>query len=397
MIYYILFAVMPLASISVFGHIYLVELLLGPCLLLLPFAASRKIIRITAMDIWVLAYAAFNLVSVVVGATSLYESSRHYRLMVLMPVLVYAAIRFSPLKLEQLRKGLFLMLPAVLWHAALGVRFYLQTGRRPDLAEGIMDIITLSICICILITMLLYLRKELKGVVRKLAGLSTGLALFVALVVSATRASLLGLVAFAPVVGLGWNNKRIRRLISRSILGVLFAYLLLIFISPVLFTHEVVQDQRKTQVSMERLLSLNMYINDLQGRMTFAGHMAQRAMDHPILGTGAASYSLNLQSGVGMGLSSVHNFLISALITGGVPGLILTLALIVLCYRQLNQLPASEQLAGKLGKVLMVSFTVMLFVGITNDLTGGRATLFFFLLALSTRVYLLHMAETTRK
>ncbi len=390
MLFFLLFAALPFANTSVMGHVYVLELVLVPCLLLLPFSSSaRTVIRITVLDIAVLIYVAFNLVSVAVGADSLYESSRYYRLMILQPVLLYVAFRFSPLKLEQLRKGIFLMIPGVLWQTLLGIRYYLQYGRRPDFVEGSVDAITLSVLMCLVITSLVYFRNERRGIVRKAAGFATGAGLFVALIINATRASLLSLVALIPVVGLVWNNKNTRRLVSRTVMGVLLAYLLLILVSPTLFKPVQVEDQRAMQVTAKRLFSPELFLYDLQLRISIAGNMMETALEHPILGGGAASYKVGSLEGVGT-FGSVHNFLVSSLIISGVPGLVLTLTLIGMSYSRLNFLPASDHLAGRLGKVIMVNFTVLIFVGITNDLSGGRVLLFFFLIALSARVHLLH-------
>jgi O-antigen ligase len=127
--------------------------------------------------------------------------------------------------------------------------------------------------------------------------------------------------------------------------------------------------------------------------MAFWGTVANMALEHPILGSGGAGYRLGKKGGTRFNLGSVHNVLLSSLIVSGVPGLIIFLMLIWATYRRMNVIPGDTEPIISLGKILWCSFTMLILVAITNDVTGARILYMFFLMGLIANLSLVESRQ----
>ena len=120
---YAFFLALPFANIPIFVNVYPIDIPLIFALLLIPFNRKAKLVKIMPLDIVVISYALFSLLSVIVDMSSIYEGARYYRLMVMTPVIIYVVIRFSGFSTEELRKGLFFMLPGIIWQGILLLKY----------------------------------------------------------------------------------------------------------------------------------------------------------------------------------------------------------------------------------------------------------------------------------
>lgn len=386
---YLLFALVPFTNMAIGGHVYLLEIPLLLCLFLLPFAPGKKLIKLTFLDVLVFIYALFSLISVAVGVESLYESARHYRLMVLTPVLIYFVVRLVPQKIENLRTDLYFMLPAIVWQVVLFIQFYITHGQRPVNVPGAVSTVTLSLLFCFGISILFFIKKKERTAINKLLALFLGALFLVALFLNATRASIIGFVFLTPLVIYIWRKIKFKKRFSYLVMFTIVLLLGLIVSNAILFKDLQIEVSREVEKSIERVYSPELYLADFRGRLFFWGVMAQKAMEHPILGTGAASHNIGFRGGTLFSLGTVHNMFVSMLITSGVPGLILLLSIIAATYSVLNKIQSDNEIVNSIGKFVLLNFSILLLVATTNDLSGGRVFLFFLLMALSAKLPLL--------
>lgn len=389
---YFLFGSISLAGTTILGHVYVIEIALLLTIFAIPFlsggAETNK--RFVALDVFVPIYALFNLIAVMVGSQFLYESTRYYRANVMTPVIIYFVFRFLPVPMETIKKGLYVLASVASVQSIYYVQYYfVHSGRPHDIEGAITSTITLSFLFGMAICILFYMRPTLLPKISKTLAILVVCLLIFALVVSATRAVILGLLVLMPFGSKIWKNQKIKKLFSTTLLITLCLYMGVILTGVTLRSdiHMGKEERREIAKSYKRLISAEFYLADMSGRLAFSSKIARQAMENPVLGTGSSSYSIGKKGGTSYFVASVHNTLVSALVVSGVPGLILLLILIGGTYHCLNNTSANSQTGVDLGTILYVLFTILILISITNDMTGNRATIFFFLMALSARLY----------
>lgn len=379
---YAIFMTLPFANKAIFEFIYPVEIPLLFGLMVYLFDRKGRVISLAPLDWFAFAFAVAGLLSVIVGIDSFYESARFFRLLVLTPFLLYFIIRFGVNDIEILRKAVFFILPGSLWQGALLLKYYMMFGERPVGVEGAASTITLSVIFCFSLAVLLFgFIRAPKGIFRLLRYLLI-LLLGIMLIVSFTRASTVAFAVLAPLTAWLWRDKRRRRYVGRAAFGATLGLLVTIFSGAVLYSGQSVEGAGDIEHSVGRLFDINLYLNDFAGRVAFWGRMARVAMENPLLGSGASSFSIGLSGGTAFNLGSAHNVLISTLITTGVIGLSIFLGMVFFAYRSFLQFVEKPEL-DVLGKVLILTLTCTLLVALTNDLTGGRIFIWFVLLGMT--------------
>ncbi|GEM_PF-6310774 len=393
---YALFAVMPLTQVTVGGHVLLLEIvLLGVVFaMLMSGENSGAVKRILFLDVVIIVYAVFNLVSVGAGGDDWYVSMRYYRWNVLAPVIIYFVLRKAHITPQVMKYGLLFLTPGMLVQAAMFIHYYITYGVRPEGVEGVMySTITLSAIFAVGTWVLLFLRTHVSGKTKYVIVMSSCAVLFAALIISFTRMAIISFVIFTPVAHRLWMNMGLRRYASYAFMIFIGAFVAVIMASSVAFEDVYIEDEKEVQTSIERVYNIDLYIKDLTGRLAFWGRMAKIAMDNPVLGTGGAGYSVGTRGGTAFHLGSVHNVLISSLIVGGVPGLVIFMLLIWGTYKCLNSIPNDTELVTSLGKILWCSYTMLILIAITNDVTGARILHMFFLMGLIANLSLLEPGE----
>ncbi|NOX08320.1 MAG: O-antigen ligase family protein [Gammaproteobacteria bacterium] len=385
-IIYAIFFLMAFTNTALFGHIYLVEIPTVIGLFMLLSHRDNKALVFNMLDRLVIIYAIFSFLSVVVGLDSLYESARYYRLVVVTPVLIYMVIRFGASSIQQLQKAVFLIIPGTFYQGLLLVQYYVVHGERPVGVEGTISVITLSVLIAFsLFIMLFNFPKKLKLMMNMLR-YSIIAMLFIMLVISGARAGMLGFVMMVVAIYIGWQRKSRRVWIGRLMLSAISVLLILIISGSILFKDVKVEDAHDRGVSVDRLFDIDMYLWDIRGRVAFWGRIANQALEHPLLGSGAASHDIGKTGGTEFSLGSAHNILVSTLRTSGVLGLAILLALIGAFYRVFKVIDNDRLTPCVLGKSVLGAASVLLMVAITNDFSGGRVFIWFLLLAMAARI-----------
>jgi hypothetical protein len=395
-IVYLIFITIPFASQTMAGHIYIIEISvsIGFCVLL--FNLSKIEFRFTRLDLVVGAYALFGLVPVLVGSDFLYEASRGYRQMVLTPVLVYVLVRFSPCASQELKKALFLLLPGMVWLGLLLMKYYIIHGARAVGVEDAGSTITLSLLFCMGLYILIFVGANGRPTFIKrslcycLAAI-LGLMLFV----TQTRSTTFVFLALTPFVNLIWERRYLRASLGHVML--LSMTLLFILITTGALVDEYkptgeVVNEKLIQHSASRLFNAGLYRQDLERRLLLWRGQAKTALEHPIMGQGWQSYTVGMSGRTGFYLGSSHNIIVSTLTTSGLFGVMILLLMIKYTYKLLAGVSGGIEDALCMGKVLLGSFTIFLTVALTNDLTGGRVFLWFFLMSLVSKLSI----ETTQ-
>lgn len=387
-ILYLVFFLLAFSNTSIMGHLYLVEIPVIIGAFMLPFKKDIKSLKLNALDYVVIVYVVFSLVSVAVGLETLYESARHYRLMVLTPFLIYLVIRFGASSLEELRKAVFFIIPGTIWQGILFLQYFMLHGERPVGVEGTVSTITLSVLISLSLFIMVFnfpkKPKRMLNIIRY--GLI--LVLFVMLIVSGTRAALLGVVVMLPVIAIFWEKKQRRVLVGRAMISAITG-LLIIMISGSLFFSDIqlgVKDRHERGTVVNRLFDVEMYLWDISGRIAFWGRVTKHALESPIFGNGAASHKIGRSGGTTSSMGSSHNILVSALVISGVPGLLILLAMIWMIYRVFAVVEDAKWKHCVLGKSVLGIVSILLMVAITNDFSGGRIFIWLLLLALGSRM-----------
>ena len=393
-IVYFLFGSFSLGAKALYGHVYVVEIALIMTIICLPLlflsGGNKRNNRIIALDVLVALFVLFNIISVMVGSESFYESAKHYRYMVLTPGLIYAVVRYIPVSTDVLIRGLYCLVGGTLVQSVFFIRYYWVYGERAEnVGSVITDTITMSILLCISICILVYRRNFEVSNYRKVLAMISMVLLFAALIVSATRAPLVATVVLVPFASKIWRSRKLRKLFSGSILGLLVLVLVVVVIKDPSVGTIQVENEREIRGTVERLYTPELYLKDLEERLNMWSRLVWQSLDRPVLGSGSASYRVGSRADVGFQLGSAHNMLISALITSGLPGLLLLLILIGATYHCLNKTTGESDMARALGTTLLVSYTTLILTSLTNDLSGGRAFIFFFLMALAARLSLI--------
>ncbi len=385
---YFLFAAVSMANLTIAGEVYVVELA-AVIALVASFSKGIKPVEIKALvyiDFIILIYAFFSLSSVVSGAEHLWESARYYRANILTPTIIYFAFRFLPLTPRLFKRGLYFMLPMITIQCLLLIRSYVLVGGRQQFFEGYLTYtITLAALFVVGASIVLFLRKEDKSTFKIVVNTILIIIILSGLYLTFSRTSLGGFLMLAPIATYVWNRPSLVKLSGKFVFSGLVLFLVLLFTSSIVYTSSGldIEKQRELQNSSNRLFSVELFVQDITGRFRMWGALTEKAMENPILGGGGVSYSTAER---GHHIASSHNMLISVLLVAGIPGLLLFMAVIVATYGCFSGIANRPGLVKDLGKLLWVSYTALLMVGITGGLGGGRLFLFYALTGMVARL-----------
>ena len=256
--------------------------------------------------------------------------------------------------------------------------------------EGAISTITASLLFAIGLGIMFFVYPKRPRGVWRLARIPLIIALLVFLVISSTRASMIGLLVFAPLAAYAWGSQRLTQRVAKAMMGVVVLVITLILTGTVLFSDAEIESgpEEASEIvrSTERLFSPDLYAKDLRDRMAFWGRMGKKALENPVLGSGAARATVGTTGGTVFYIGSAHNILITVLTTSGVLGLIIFVLMIWATYRALVTCARMPGTRDDIGRLILMSFSITLFVALTNDLSGGRVFIWFALMAIASRL-----------
>lgn len=387
---YALFLSIPFWHYKLAAYITFFEV--GILVALIPnvIALSKRSIKFEQIDIMVVIYAIMGLVAVGISVNSFYEAARAYKYLVLVPVLLYYIIRFLPVSYETLRRAFYMMAVGVVMQTTIIIMFALKYRMRPVgdqwdsffMSEWVSNIITYPILSCITICALYFMRKEVARKSHRIIIYMVIIYLMAGIVAIGTRMALLSFILLVPVTPWLWKKHNRRKFVPRLVYGIFMVMLFGILLASFTMTKSKVDHE--AQQSLERVFNVDLYVKDLKHRLNFWNSRVRYAFESPIIGHGQASHTVS-ESDIGFHISSSHNVLVSSFVTSGIVGLTILLILIRLGYKNLFLIPYNDKQGEAIGKLILVSYTILILISLTNDLTAGRGALFMFLIALGAR------------
>ena len=394
---YLFVATLGLSYLKFFGFLILYECIAALLILwvLVLFAMRSISFKVNHTDIIILAFVFFSLISVILGIDSLYTSARYYRHMILVPAIVYFLIRSLFRRIYDLDKSILLLALVASIQVVFTLALYIKTGERPRGAVGAQSLITIGMLGAFAIFYFFENLRRVKNLNSKIFLILLLLFLYFGIYTSMTRAAILG-VLIIPLI---------RRITFRKIIFqrffvsfLVFANLSLIIISYVYYNpSQTHYDPNRKYRSVElekqidRVTNIDRYIEDFELRLKQWGYVLEVAIKQPILGHGATFYRYARG-----GVSSAHNIFVSSFMTFGIPGIAFLLILIVSTYSNIFSLQTEDPIIKSLRNFIFACFTLMIFIGTTNDFTGGRANIFFLLMALSRNLNELASSKTIK-
>ncbi len=392
---YLLFFCMPLWHVVLVGHINLLEVAIIFNMLVFPFRKTNQGLHFKTMDILVLMLGFSNLISVLVGVDSFYESARAYRYLTLGPILVYFIVRFSSIEYSILRLAIQYMAFSAAIQAMLAIRFYALYRIRPvgeiwmadPFSAWVASIVTLSLWCFLSICGVWFFRLDANKQWRKVKLLIFEIPLFLGLLVAATRMVTVMLVSLFPLSGYIWSSQGRTKLFAGGILSLVAGLVVIIVLNVATISKADIENDIDVKRSVGRVLNIELYKQDVQARLVFWGALVKKGMEKPILGHGLAARTIGKTQGVGFYISSAHNALVSAFYTSGLVGVVVLCSIFIHAYFLLIRAPRTGFEQEAIGKYVLLGLTVLLLVSLTNDLSAGRGNIFMFLLALVVRLY----------
>lgn len=366
-------------------------------MLLAVFTKNSGFRRITPLDLLVIAFAAYQLIGVLVSSELFHESARSYRYIVLGPVLIYFVIRTLPFSIKTFTKAHFLLSAVLLIQTGIVISLYLQTGDRPAGLTHVYVgyVVPYSLLASYISMFLIFSWKNYKSVMAKLLAATAITIMLFGLLVSASRGVALPTLLMLFLSSRVWRSVRLRRVITLSAKSLLVVTIFLVAFTPPKLGYDPSQ-LLESKRSIERIISIDDYLFDITQRLQFWSGLFEIAMKKPILGHGAAAYALGpvvKSSGIGHNPHHAHNILISTVLASGLIGLLIVLALLFLMYTMVGKFRSRDGPEKAIEKTLLMWSMVYLVVSLTNGVMG---VLFFFILALIQQLAL-HSGRNIQK
>ncbi len=379
----LLFLTLPFLHNTIFANFIPLDVpLMLLFLLLLPLLKMRKEYQPNKLDALILIYAIWMLASVVVGSDSLYESGRTYRWVVFTPSLLYFVVRFVPVNSYQIKSCLLCIAPGALYQGGILGIDPLRTGLRPTEVEGTGSLITLAIIFSICIVYSVYLVK-VDGTKIRLLRLGS-LFLFIFFLYSTMcRGALFSIVFLLFVGSYLWKSKKIKRTTLNAAYIAFIAIMILVF-SGLRIPEKApsVVDLYEKQSSYLRVIDIDVLVHDINERLFFWGIVIKKMKD-PFWGEGLSERVIGQVYAGGFGLGSAHNFLLSTLLTSGFPNFLLLIIMIKTALEYCMRFNDNDNYS----KFLFICLFVTIIVGFTNDLSSGRWSIMYLLLALVSKFH----------
>lgn len=394
-LYYLLFAILSSATVTIAGEVLIIEVIVLFVLLgyLLQGVKPAYIKKITLLDKLVVAFAILSVFSVVAGSYNLWDSARYFRHHVLTPTLLYFSFRLLPLTPELFRKGMLFFVPIVFVQALLLIRGYLLYGGRQQFFEGsLIYTITLAAMFVFALSITLFFMKDNKSKTGLMVLVTVFVVLLAGLYFSFSRTSLGGFILLVPLSIYVWKRPALVKLSGRIVFGVVAFFMFLLTTSAVVYEDSGLNREQQSEIqhSSKRLFSAEILLQDMTGRFDMWGRHMNKIMDRPLSGWGGAGYATNIN---GQHIASSHNMIISVLLVSGIPGFLLFLFMITSVYKCFHAISFKKGLVFVQGKILWVSFSALLMVGFTGGLGGGRILLMYAMMGMIARLSLFKDSE----
>jgi lipopolysaccharide cholinephosphotransferase len=252
------------------------------------------------------------------------------------------------------------------------IPYYLTTGSR--LESG--NVITLAVMCSWSVALLFLTRKDLSNTVYKFINYIVMLYMFTIIFFVGSRAVIIGFVIAYTLSFFIVGKKLYQKLFLIFIVaGIISFYFSLMVIDENMLKVDstMTEEYREVSHSVFRLTSVEHWTYDMKLRMSIWKKAFSIGLENPILGAGASKYR-------SLYLSTPHNIFVSVFLTSGLLGIFTFIFLIVMCYSTFFSFYNLEYYP-QITKFFFISFTTLLFVGATNDFSGGRYLLFFILIS----------------
>lgn len=384
---YLFMASIPISymgfGLKIGGHLLLYEtvLIISYFIFVIFLALGALNMKITKLDILVLIYAFVNLIPAIIGWNHLYASAWEYRYAILSPLFAYFAIKFYFDNIWQvLCSYIFFMLP-LLFQFFIIVSFFILHGHRPT-AENQISGVPLSLMFAIAVVHLYTIKQFLSSKLLKLLAVVLIGMFFMGMVITMSRSPFLALMLSTVTTYLIFKSHFLQKIFIGS-----FVMLILLFLSVLLFAPSSTFNQKGTTVSPEvrkslgRLTSPDFYTQEAKGRMAFWQTLYKHGLNKPLFGFGSGAFKEIKASNMP---AHPHNFIIHSFLNSGFLGLSLLVSLLITCYRSLFKSLhrfAASALFTQTAKFFFIVFTLVIFVGFTDDFILVGNLLFFIVMS----------------
>lgn len=339
-------------------------------------------VKVNSLDFIATMFVFFAIISVILNPDNFYESAREYRHSYLVPLIMYIFLQTLFDNSKQLLILLFSIIPILFFSNILILPDVLLTGDR--LSGKGMSSITLGFLATWSMLILLLTKKNIKSFTNKIISIFLIIFFFLVTFYQASRGVFVG-VLFACITNFIVQKKESRKYIFIFVVSfLLVSFYIFMFIITKNFepeTFEKNSEYRSVESSYSRLFSIEHYENDINKRLELWTKSFNYGLDNPFLGKGLQSVQY---SKIIRGFSTPHNVFISVFTSSGLVGTLLFIMMIVIFYSKILSLPNDNNFL-EIKNFLMISVTVLLAIGSTNDFSGGRFAYFFILLSIASK------------
>lgn len=378
---YIFMATLPISFIFsgnkiTLGRFPLYEIVLllivAYSILMVAFKARR--INFIPLDFIAIVFVFFTLIPVVLSIENFYVAARDYRHLYMVPLIAYLTLPFVFEDFHQIPNAFFCIIPGIMIGAFSLVPEFFKTGVRPSHH----NLITLGLLSSWSVVLPFSVQNTSFTKFKPLVYITAFLMILV-MAVSVSRA-----VFFALLFSLFLATFISKKIIYQKIFIFTFITFLMIFYSSLLLVSEnflkpkieLSDDYKKMRRSVDRLTSVEYYIDDIKDRIYLWREAFHIGLENPIFGKGAIWYR-NFKY---LNRSTPHNIFVSIFLTSGIVGTLLFTILIIVSFITIFSFFKVEHLR-LFSKFLFISLTIILIIGATNDFSGGKSLLFFTLLS----------------
>ena len=354
-------------------------------LILITFFGLRKNqikIRINLLDLFTIMFVFFGLISVLFSFDNLYVAARDYRHNYFVPLLIFIFFQTFFDTPKQLLNSIFSIVPILFISQILVLPNAILAGNR---MEGtFLSGITLGFLSIWVVVSLFISKKIFKSLISKFLLIFLIVFFFFIIFYQASRGVIVGFF-FGIAMNKFFSKSKLRQLFFIfSVIAIAISFYFFIFTIANTFEKEIFHrssEYRQIETSFSRLFSIEHYKQDLLGRLEFWAKAFRLGLESPFFGIGL--HSIRTSATID-GISTPHNIFISVFTSSGIFGVSLFISLIVLFFSIVFSLPETKNYY-ELKTFLMIIFIVLLFVGATNDFTGGRFLYFFVLLSIASK------------
>lgn len=348
-------------------------------------AVGTREFKITKIDYIIFVYILYNLIIAIFISPDLYTSLRNYRHNILLPFLIFYLYNYYINDIKDIEKGIFLLICSSIPFSLFGIYLSVLTHERPAELSVYVSLVTLSLLNAIFLVYLIYCKKNFQACYGKYIWVFFLIINFASLILTATRAPFIGLL-----VGLLATSYGLKKVGKTAIVSSFFVILFACIIFTALYAPEFNYGAVELEKSFTRLLGLNEYTIGLDNRMIIWKFLLEKAMEAPFFGYGYA-YS-EIVPILNTAIAHPHNFLLNALFQSGITGLTILiiflatfLGLIVTAYKNNSSVYLSRTT-----RFCFSAFLIFVVNAFFNDIwSGGRSILFFLILAICYKVWLL--------